>query len=181
MKDEGVIWASQPQQKGIVNKYEYLIIPISILWTLILVFMGGFDNTANSDIMGLLFQIIFTIPLVVITLYLLVGRFFYKTYRDKNTYYAITNKRIIIIRKIFKITVKYKNMNEISIKDKKIRSDGLGRLAFEDVPILYDMYHNSGLDILLTFVLNYTNALIFDDINNIDEVCTIFKNVKSSK
>jgi predicted Rdx family selenoprotein len=102
------------------------MIPFSLLW-------GGFamfweysvlrhSSSAEFALWG--------IPFVLIGLYLIVGRFFVDAFQRARTVYAVTDRRILIVRTWWNkevTSVSSKPLPEISLTEK---SDGSGTITF---------------------------------------------------
>jgi len=76
------------------------------------------------------------IPFVVIGQYMIWGRFLYTAWRKGRTYYAVTNKRAIVLntapsRKLTDRSLR--NLESVSIST---RSDGIGTIEFSPVPVV---------------------------------------------
>ena len=85
------------------------------------------------------------IPFVLLGLYLIVGRFFFDSLQRSRTYYALTDRRAIIISGLFDQNTKtldLKKLPEISISTKQ---DGKGTITFGTLHPLAWMYSGSGL------------------------------------
>lgn len=102
------------------------MIPFSLLW-------GGFaifwEFVAVSG--GVPFFImLWGIPFVLVGLYLIVGRFFFDAAQRKNTFYALTNERAIIISGVFTQSTKSLNIKKLPEINISTKSNGKGTITF---------------------------------------------------
>lgn len=89
-RDERIVWAGQPQQGIIFQMKDWFLIPFSLIWcTIITVWMILAMESS-------LFFALFGIPFVLVGIFLLFGRFLIDRRTRSLTYYAVTNKRVLI-------------------------------------------------------------------------------------
>jgi hypothetical protein len=98
-KDEKILWSGQPEPQWFTAG-DFFLIPFSLLW-------GGFAYSWEGSVLqiyltnpkagGALFMVFWGIPFVVIGTYFMFGRFFLQRLLQKNTFYALTNQRVIIL------------------------------------------------------------------------------------
>ena len=91
--DERLLWHGTPDAGVLFTPEDAFLIPFSILWC-------GFAIFWESSVIGgnaPFFFRLWGIPFVVIGLYFVVGRFFYKSYRKRRTMYAITTRRAMMV------------------------------------------------------------------------------------
>ncbi len=87
--DEYIIWQGRPEKGHIFCKYDFYMVPFSLLW-------GGFAIFWEASVIasgGPFFFKLWGIPFVLVGLYMIVGRFFVQQYMRGRTRYAITDKR----------------------------------------------------------------------------------------
>lgn len=109
-RDEKVLWSGQPKQGFILRGADAFMIPFSLMW-------GGFAifwelSVLNSDAPA--FFVLWGIPFVLVGLYLIAGRFFFEAKQRANTFYALTNERVLILSGVFSRKVKSLNLRTLS-------------------------------------------------------------------
>jgi len=76
------------------------------------------------------FPVLWTIPFVVVGLYVSVGHFFWSAFCRRYTEYAVTNQRVIVRRSLLSRTtqsIEYRKIRTITLTEK---SDGSGTIQF---------------------------------------------------
>ena len=121
--DEYIIWQGRPEKGHIFCKYDFYMVPFSLL-------CGGFAIFWEASVIasgGPFFFKLWGIPFVLVGLYMIVGRFFVQQYMRGRTRYAITDKRVLQIRG-GKLTCLDRNaLPEIQLT---VNRDGSGTIAF---------------------------------------------------
>lgn len=90
---EQLVWHGAPANGVRLQKSDLTMIPFSLLW-------GGFAIFWEVSVIKTgapFFFSLFGLPFVAIGLYMIFGRFIHDAYTRKNTYYGITNQRVILI------------------------------------------------------------------------------------
>ena len=87
-----MLWEGAPDPSVVFSKQDFFLIPFSLLW-------GGFAIFWEIGVSasGWGFGTIWGIPFVLVGLYLIVGRFFYKRWDRRNTSYVLTDRRAVIV------------------------------------------------------------------------------------
>ncbi len=93
LQDEQILWIGKPSPWQLLSVSDIFLIPFSFMW-------GGFAifwviMASNAGIFAL-----FGVPFVVIGQYFIWGRFVHAYLRRKQTRYAITNFRVLILKKL---------------------------------------------------------------------------------
>jgi hypothetical protein len=93
---ESICWVGQPNTNVNFHKDDALLIPVSLLWGGYMMFceavMLFWSHNTRVSLM------LFGIPFVVYGQYLIWGRFFYAAWKKKRTFYAVTNRRVIVVQ-----------------------------------------------------------------------------------
>jgi hypothetical protein len=146
-KDEKVVWAGQPDARFHFSSGDVFLVPFSLLW-------GGFALFWEAGVLGLggdgaaptLF-VLWGIPFVVMGQYLIWGRFLYKAYKNRRTFYALTNQRVLILSTTRSRQLQTLFLNQLPTINKVARGDGSGILEFGLSPNwAAGAYANSGID-----------------------------------
>jgi hypothetical protein len=138
---ERILWTGQPSQGLMFHPADAFLIPFSLLW-------GGFAIFWESTVIasgGPFFFMLWGIPFVLIGLYFIAGRFFVDMQQRKNTWYALTDERVIIISGLFSQntkTISLKNLTEVNLS---VKSDGRGTITFGPSHPMAWLYGGTGL------------------------------------
>lgn len=186
LKGEDILWSGQPDPNVTFTTMDIFLIPFSLFWggfaifweILVLIFPRGVDYGDFNFVAHLIFPL-FGIPFVIIGLYLMFGRFIYKKWKKRRTYYAVTNKRLISLSKAWGQHFQEANIKSISGLGKKVRSDGIGTLTFGGSQSFlfsgFQFYANTGLDIL-TFHAAQLGFFDIKDVNGVHRLITDLRN-----
>lgn len=106
MSSESIYWAGVPNPKVIFHSDDWTVIPFSLMWTGFFVFweaevLGLWGKTrqpAGNDF----FMALWGIPFLVVGNYMVWGRFFVDSWLKRRTYYAVTNRRVLILQEGWK-------------------------------------------------------------------------------
>jgi hypothetical protein len=102
---ETVLWAGQPNTSVIFNKEDIFLIPFSLLWGGFAIFwelgVAGYWGTGSRPGKEWTFGVIWGIPFVLAGQYLIWGRFLVAAWKKRRTYYAVTNRRVIVVQQSF--------------------------------------------------------------------------------
>jgi hypothetical protein len=147
-KDEKVVWAGQPDARFHFSGGDVFLVPFSLLW-------GGFALVWEAGVLGFFgsdgpaptFFALWGIPFVLVGQYFIWGRFLYKAYKNRRTFYALTNQRALILRTTRSRQLQTLFLNQLPTISKTARRDGSGTLAFGYSPSwAAGAYANSGME-----------------------------------
>jgi len=117
------------------------------------------------------------IPFVIIGLYLIVGRFFHKSYRKKHTYYFVTNQRVIILTDTGRKKISAAFIEQVPAINKTNASNGQGTLRFGNTTIMDTYYGNSGLE-FFAGMYGANPAPTFYDVPDVDHVYQLVNRIR---
>lgn len=179
MVGEKIVWTGQPDSSVLFTKADILLIPAGALWWgLALFWEGSVLLFMPKDQVSSLFVFIFGLVFVLIGFYYAIGRFFYRKMKRKKTFYAVTDKRILILSEFWgKKNVQTAYISNLPSINKSVNTKGVGVLIFGDNSINQATYANSGLEML---GWGGKIAPIFYDIKDVDEVYKKVTSLKSS-
>lgn len=103
---EKVYWAAMPDPGVIFHSDDWAAIPFTLVWTGFFVFWegnalgywGGTSQGGGSD----LFMALWGIPFLILGNYMVWGRFLVDAWLKRRTYYAVTNRRVLILQEGWK-------------------------------------------------------------------------------
>ena len=145
---ERLLWSGQPKGGILFRSSDIFMIPFSLMWGGFAIFWEAsvlfmmFSPSRASTGPPLIFQIIFPLfglPFALVGLYMIFGRFIFDAKSRENTYYAVTDQRIIIVSDFFGRRVRslnLKNLPELGLTEK---SDGSGTITFGPASPFYGM------------------------------------------
>lgn len=177
IRDEKVAWAGQPDPRFRFSGADLFLVPFSILW-------GGFALFWEAGVLGLLDGqptlnpgALFGIPFVVIGQYFIWGRFIYKAYKNRRTFYAITNQRVLILATMWSRRLQTLFLNQLPTINKTVQRDGVGTLEFGLSPSWAGTYANSGMELFAG--RSGAMAPAFYDIPDVESVYQLVMRLKT--
>ena len=94
LEGETLLWSGQPAQGIRLSRSDAVFIPFSLAW-------GGFAIFWETTVVtrgAPLFMGLFGVPFVLLGLYLIAGRFLHDARVRRQTHYAVTNSRVLMLR-----------------------------------------------------------------------------------
>lgn len=106
LSGESIHWAGMPNPNIIFHSDDWSAIPFSLLWGGFTIFweagaLGYWGNTSGSHPAPFFF-VLWGIPFVLIGQYMIWGRFVYDAWLRRRTYYAVTNRRVLLLQEAWK-------------------------------------------------------------------------------
>jgi hypothetical protein len=166
---ERLLWTGQPEPR-LFTAIDFFLVPFSIVWGGFAIFWEFMVLTTIRGKAGPVAVIfpLFGIPFVLAGLYFIFGRFIYKQWRRRNTYFAVSNRRVMIR---YRGNLQSLYIDTLPVLDLSVKqSDGSGTLKFGHTPLLAGMYFNTGLEI---FPMQGTTVPSFYDIKEARHVYDI--------
>jgi len=123
---EHLLWAGQPLPGLRLRTSDVFMVPFSLLW-------GGFAFFWEWSVIrsnAPFFFRLWGIPFVLVGLHMIVGRFFWDAYQRRNTYYGVTNERVLIVSKAPTNSVKSLSLRSLADVTLASGSDGRGSIQF---------------------------------------------------
>ncbi len=101
---ESLLWAGQPNPRVLFHSDDWTAIPFSVMWAGFSIFweasaLGYWGHPTHS---APAFFVLWGVPFVLLGQYLLWGRFFYDAWIKRRTYYAVTDRRVMVLQEGFK-------------------------------------------------------------------------------
>jgi hypothetical protein len=82
----------------------------------------------------------------VVGLYFILGRFLVKAFRKRHTFYAVTDRRVLVLADFASRSLNAVLLGNIPAIQKHVRTDGVGSLRFGTGGGLATMYEDTGLE-----------------------------------
>ena len=164
---ESIIWSGQPQQGLMLRPSDALMIPFSILWGGFAIFWEFGVTSSGAP----LFFMFWGIPFVLIGLYMIFGRFFYDSAQRSKTFYALTNRRAIILSGVFNQNIKSLDIKRLPEINMSTNGDGKGTITFGASHPMAWMYSGSGFP-------NMGRYNIAPSFEMIDDARTVYQHIK---
>lgn len=106
MSGESVYWSGMPNPRVIFHSDDWTAIPFSLIWTGFFVFCEaqslGLWTTASRSAEKNTFMVFWCIPFLLLGNYMVWGRFVADAWLKRRTYYAVTNRRVLILQEGWK-------------------------------------------------------------------------------
>jgi hypothetical protein len=170
--DERLIWSGQPRGGIRFELSDIFVIPFSLLWAS-LAFGFGFAAWQPG---GPIFIKLWSLPFIGVGIYIVAGRFVYDALLRKNTHYALTDRRAIILtdflfRKLQSIDVV--SFDPLTIE---VGRSGVGKISFGVVPDTNTSIFSRGL-----FNNNQNPPPSFSALDNAQSVYELIRQIQRSR
>jgi hypothetical protein len=125
--DERVVWTGRPDPTRLLNRADIGLIPFSLLWGgFAMAFFQALTGRAEADTPTILVGAVFAL----VGLYFIVGRFLVKAFRKRHTFYADTDRRVLVLTDLGPRSLNAALIGQIPAIQKHVRTDGVGSLLF---------------------------------------------------
>ncbi len=122
--NERLIWTGQPKKGIVFRTADIFLIPFSVLWCY---FSILWEISVFSTDTPLFFKL-WDIPFILVGLISLFGRFIIDAKQRENTFYGLTDYRIIIKSGVFKKSIKSLNVRTLPEIEYEEKHDGSGTI-----------------------------------------------------
>lgn len=164
---ESIGWSGQPNASVIFHREDWGFIPFTLAWGGLAIFgllsFLGVVEAFNPHKEPLIqfFDIIGCAFLVLVGQYMIWGRFFYVYWRKKRTWYALTNRRaLIVIDGFWRRRSSSAWFIDLLLIDKRVERNGIGFVSFGG-PATGELRWGTN---------NPPRPLTFDDVDHADAV-----------
>jgi hypothetical protein len=127
VRGEKVIWRGRPRQGLMLTRRDALLIPFSSAW-------GGFTIFWESTVLRMptapMFMALFGAVFVLVGLFLMFGRFFLDAWIRSGVFYALTDRRILILRSRPSVSFQSVNLDRLPEATLNETSNGRGTIRF---------------------------------------------------
>ncbi|MBN2879976.1 MAG: hypothetical protein JXN65_10170 [Clostridia bacterium] len=141
MQDEQILWNGQPSGR-LFRTADLLFFPATFFGVFFIYLWIKLSFTAELPVFAYLILAFLTLQII----YMGIGRFFYKSYLNRNTYYYVTDRRILILKDTMRRKLIALDIISLPIIEKKVNRDGFGSLYFGELVLASSIYANSGMD-----------------------------------
>jgi hypothetical protein len=96
---ERLLWSGRPRQGIVFRAVDIILIPFSLFWLSIVALFGWFvlpQSGSVAEAEGVLLALVICGAFLLVGLYLLIGRHLADCIRRASTFYAVTDRRVII-------------------------------------------------------------------------------------
>lgn len=128
MRDETIRWIGQPIPGRIFSPADLFLVPFSLFWLGFSLFWEGAVVAMDAP----WFFKLWGVPFVLIGLYLVIGRFFHQSWLRRHTIYAVTDRRVLVIRAAASRNTQAVFLKDLPIVNRRVRMDGTGTIIFGD-------------------------------------------------
>lgn len=174
MPGESLYWAGIPNPRVVFHSDDWVAIPFALIWTGFFVFWeasalgiswGWTGRASGRDT----FMVFWGIPFLIVGNYMVWGRFLRDAWLKRKTYYAVTNRRVLVLQEGWKRKTNWmyleaiptiecegkmagtlwfgKKYPVIAGRGQKTRS--MSRFAVDDVPVFADIDDVDGVQRLV--------------------------------
>lgn len=121
-----MLWEGRPDVGAYSMRGAWFLIPFSLLW-------GGFAILWEYEVIangGPIFFALWGVPFVAVGLYLIFGRFLVARREATNTWYAITDQRVLIQGGAFRRSIAQLDLRDLPMSQLDDGGKGVGTITF---------------------------------------------------
>jgi hypothetical protein len=133
LPNERILWTGQPKQGLAFGARNALLIPFSLMWGGFAIFwnVGVWSFPDNGENVDWFFRL-WGLPFLIVGLYLIVGRFFHDAALRKRQFLAVTDQRVLILRRSSSAKITSLDIHRLPRLELSEHGDGTGTIAFEE-------------------------------------------------
>lgn len=171
---EEILWTGRPDPSVNFDRRDLTLIPFSIAWAGFAIFatagfvVGYGEAVKSGGQPGTFLFLVLGAMFALLGLYLLVGRFFNKRWNKLRTYYALTNRRVLILKTGTTPTVSGIPWDKVPGIGKAQGFGGTGTVTFAKTGRWKTDHGNTGLEFFT--LLPWGKVTAFYDIAEVDRV-----------
>jgi len=180
---ERLVWRGQPDPSVLFTPADLFLVPFSLLW-------GGFAIFWETSVLGMwgssaggggppVFFALWGVPFVLMGLYFIAGRFVYKAWRKRRTFYAVTDRRVLILTRLWRTSLQSLYLDQLPGLEKSVRGDGSGSITFGSPSFWAGAYANSGME--LFGQSRGAVAPAFHDVPNVERVYRLIRDLREGR
>jgi hypothetical protein len=125
-REEPLLWSGRPRQGVRLRLTDAYSIPFSLIWGGSVIYIEVTAWTRSNQWLLRLWGI----PLVMVGLYIMVGRFFHESFLRAHTFYGVTGQRAIIVSGARKRVVRSIELRRLDLVSLDEREDKSGTITF---------------------------------------------------
>lgn len=122
---ERLLWAGQPDPGALFQATDIVIMPLNLFRLVLAVVLIAVSIVAGSGIF-----VVFGVAALLISVYAVGGRIVVLGLARKRTYYAVTDRRVVIVTTLMGEKVQSLPLDELAMVDLAPGSDGKGTIRF---------------------------------------------------
>jgi hypothetical protein len=166
---ESFLWAALPNTSVIFHREDVFMIPFSLLWGGFAVFweagVSGYVGNAVKHSAPSTFMMLWGVPFVLIGQYFIWGRFLVAAWKKRRTYYAVTNRRAIVVQRGWSRRVASAYLDSLPTLIKEGGTGGIGTLRFSPAASVWSGRRNT---LAAWDGMSFGDMPVFRDIEDVD-------------
>jgi hypothetical protein len=110
---ESLVWSGKPNPKRVFTRQDRYLLPMSVV-LLFLCLPNLSVTTVAPGFVGVLVLFLYLIAILVV-LYMVAGRFYYKRVTRECTYYLLTDRRVISVNTLWGVRVRATALTDLAL------------------------------------------------------------------
>jgi hypothetical protein len=130
LRGERLVWAGRPKRGLVFQAGDLIAVPFSLVWTAVAASIALADRPWLRDPLSLAFSILFAASAI----YMTVGRFVQDAWLRSRLFYAVTNRRVLMLRAGPFSRLRALELRYLPVLDLSERGSGRGTILFDTPP-----------------------------------------------